>query len=109
MQPEQLWATTLDPARRRLRRLTVGDAAQAAATFALLMGSKVRRSLQGAHVARMQDGDRTSFCYFKVQMADYWPSEALVDNQLMADSQVAPRRELIEANGARFRLDDLDI
>ena len=29
MMPEQLWATTLDPTKRTLRRLTVADASEA--------------------------------------------------------------------------------
>jgi DNA gyrase subunit B len=55
MMPEQLWRTTLDPAARTLRRLTVADAAEADALFALLMGDKVepRRALIQAHGARL--------------------------------------------------------
>jgi DNA gyrase subunit B len=47
MMPEQLWATTLDPQRRLLRRLTLKDAAEASHTFAVLMGDRVapRRAL----------------------------------------------------------------
>lgn len=41
MMPEQLWSTTLDPSTRVLRRLTLGDAAQAAQLFSVLMGSQV--------------------------------------------------------------------
>jgi hypothetical protein len=41
MMPEQLWKTTMDPARRTLKRLTIGDAAAAAAAFSLLMGPLV--------------------------------------------------------------------
>lgn len=62
MMPEQLWATTMDPSKRTLRKLTLDDAAEASHMFALLMGDKV-----------------------------------------------APRRELIERHGHRYRLDDLDI
>lgn len=62
MMPEQLWQTTLDPARRQLRRLTIDDAAAASHMFTLLMGDKV-----------------------------------------------GPRRALIEAEGARFALEDLDV
>ena len=62
MMPEQLWATTLNPATRQLRRLTVEDAAAASHVFALLMGDKV-----------------------------------------------GPRRALIEAEGHRFTLSQLDV
>ena len=62
MMPEQLWATTLDPSRRLLRRLTVEDAAAASHLLTVLMGDKV-----------------------------------------------APRRALIEAEGAKCRLQDLDL
>eukprot|EP00798_Chlamydomonas_sp_ICE-L_P011061 gene11061-18668_t len=47
MMPEQLWETTLNPATRQLRRMTVDDAAAASHVFGLLMGDKVapRRAL----------------------------------------------------------------
>ena len=38
--PEQLWATTMDPSKRTLRRLTVEDAAATSAVFSLLMGQQ---------------------------------------------------------------------
>ena len=41
MMPGQLWDTTLDPARRTLKRLTVEDAALASETITLLMGKKI--------------------------------------------------------------------
>jgi DNA gyrase subunit B len=55
MMPEQLWSTTLDPATRTLRRLTLQDAAEASHLFALLMGDRVapRRALIEAHGARL--------------------------------------------------------
>ncbi len=62
MMPEQLWETTLNPATRQLRRLTIEDAAAASHVFSLLMGDKV-----------------------------------------------APRRALIEAEGHRFTLSQLDV
>jgi len=51
MMPDQLWATTMDPERRTLRKLTVDDAAEASHMFALLMGDKVapRRELIEKH------------------------------------------------------------
>jgi DNA gyrase subunit B len=36
-----LWETTLDPATRRLRRLTIDDAARAESTVQLLMSDRV--------------------------------------------------------------------
>lgn len=51
MMPEQLWATTMNPATRTLRKLTLEDAAEASHMFALLMGDKVgpRRELIEQH------------------------------------------------------------
>ena len=47
MMPQQLWDTTLNPDGRRLKKLTVEDAAEASHLFTLLMGDKVapRREL----------------------------------------------------------------
>ena len=41
MSEEQLWETTMDPARRRLRKITIENAAQAERTFSMLMGDDV--------------------------------------------------------------------
>ena len=41
MNAEELWDTTMDPARRILKQVTVDDAAQADKIFDLLMGSEV--------------------------------------------------------------------
>jgi DNA gyrase subunit B len=41
MNADQLAETTMDPRRRTLRRVTIGDAAQAERTFELLMGNEV--------------------------------------------------------------------
>ncbi len=41
MMPRQLWDTTLDPDKRRLRRLTLDDAAAANDMFSLLMSDRV--------------------------------------------------------------------
>jgi len=40
MNPEQLWESTMDPARRRLKRIRLEDAFEADRTFAMLMGDE---------------------------------------------------------------------
>ena len=41
MNPEQLWATTMDPGQRKLMQVTIDDAAQAEKLVTVLMGDKV--------------------------------------------------------------------
>ena len=41
MNPEQLWATTMDPQNRKLVQVTIEDAAQADRIITILMGDKV--------------------------------------------------------------------
>lgn len=58
MMPVQLWDTTLNPATRMLKRLTINDAAEASHMFTLLMGDKVapRRALIEAHASSAKLG-----------------------------------------------------
>ncbi len=51
MDPSQLWETTLDPARRRLRLVQIEDGRLASGTTGLLMGTDVapRRDFIHAH------------------------------------------------------------
>jgi DNA gyrase subunit B len=41
MNPEQLWDTTMNPANRLLKQVTIADAAEADQTFSMLMGDEV--------------------------------------------------------------------
>ena len=41
MNTEQLWATTMDPAQRKLMRVSIEDATQAERLVTILMGDKV--------------------------------------------------------------------
>ena len=42
MNPEQLWETTMDPARRTMKKVTLEDAEKADEIFSILMGEKVQ-------------------------------------------------------------------
>ncbi len=57
MSDEQLWDTTMDPAKRRLRQITIDNAAEAERTFSMLMGDDVppRRQFieENAHYANI--------------------------------------------------------
>jgi len=59
MNPEQLWETTIDPARRVLKQVTVDDAEEADKTFDMLMGKEVepRKIFIQTHAAKVQNLD----------------------------------------------------
>jgi DNA gyrase subunit B len=59
MNPEQLWETTIDPARRVLKQVTVDDAEEADKTFDILMGKEVepRKIFIQTHAQKVQNLD----------------------------------------------------
>ncbi|MBM3256709.1 MAG: DNA topoisomerase (ATP-hydrolyzing) subunit B [Candidatus Liptonbacteria bacterium] len=59
MNPEQLWETTMNPANRILRQVTVADAAEADRLFDILMGDEVepRKKFIQTHAASVQNLD----------------------------------------------------
>jgi DNA gyrase subunit B len=59
MNPQQLWETTMDPAKRTLLLVTVDDAAEADRTFDMLMGSAVppRRRFIQTHAKEVRNLD----------------------------------------------------
>ncbi|MEK7193371.1 MAG: DNA topoisomerase (ATP-hydrolyzing) subunit B [Patescibacteria group bacterium] len=59
MNPSQLWETTMDPARRLLKRVVVDDALEADRLFDILMGDEVapRRQFIQAHASGVKNLD----------------------------------------------------
>lgn len=49
MMPQQLWETTMDPATRRLKRVTIDDASQSESILSILMGEKVKQRKEFIH------------------------------------------------------------
>jgi len=59
MNPEQLWETTMDPARRVMKQVTIEDAAKADETFEMLMGGDVapRKHFIHTHAKNVENLD----------------------------------------------------
>ncbi len=97
MMPAQLWDTTMDPARRTLRRITTYDMEGATRTLSQLMGSKVRYSRR----------DTNTVCAGRpVAVVLKLCARPAINCVHM---QVGPRKELIQQHATRFSLSDLDV
>ena len=59
MNPDQLWDTTMDPAVRTLRQVTIEDTVEADETFDMLMGAAVppRKKFLHTHAKEVQNLD----------------------------------------------------
>ena len=59
MNPEQLWETTMDPARRKLIQVKINDAADTEQAFTMLMGDRVepRRDFIQTHALEVKNLD----------------------------------------------------
>jgi DNA gyrase subunit B len=59
MNAEQLWETTMDPARRTLKKVPIADAAEAEHIFSVLMGNAVepRREFIERHALEVRNMD----------------------------------------------------
>jgi DNA gyrase subunit B len=59
MDAEQLWETTMDPARRTLLKVTIEDVIQAERMFTILMGEEVepRREFIEKHALEVKNLD----------------------------------------------------
>lgn len=59
MNPSQLWETTMDPAKRVLKRIDINDAVEADKLFDILMGELVepRKNFIQAHALTVKNLD----------------------------------------------------
>ena len=110
MMPQQLWDTTLNPATRTLRKLTIDDAGGCCGGGGAVVGSCMARPVEpAAHSTELPPPHRARPPSRPTPRNLRTAAEASHMFTLLMGDKVAPRRQLIERHGSRLALEELDI